>query len=72
MQHVTEYLQVASAGLGALYALTVVANIFNPAIALKWPRAAAVLSTLGGHVADARKELGDLAKDADAIALVTK
>jgi hypothetical protein len=72
MQHLTEYLQAASAGLGALYALTVVANVFNPAIALRWPRVAAVLSTLGGHVADARKELGEISKDADAIKLVTQ
>lgn len=72
MQNLTEYLQTASAALGAMYALTVVVNIFNPAIALRWPRAAAVLSTLGGHVADAREELSELEKDVDALKLVTK
>jgi hypothetical protein len=53
-----QILQFASAGLGALYLLTLVVNVFNPLIALRWPRFAAVLSTMGGHVADARAELG--------------
>lgn len=50
-------MQNVGAGLGALYALSVVVNLFNPLIALRWPRLAAVLSTMGGHIADARNEL---------------
>jgi len=55
--HLVEVIQKASAVLGGLYALTILVNLFNPLIALRWPRLAAVLSTMGGHLADARNEL---------------
>lgn len=55
-----QILQYASTGLGALYALSLFVNLFNPLIALRWPRLAAVLSTMGGHIADARQELGTI------------
>lgn len=61
-----------SAALGALYVLTLVVNIANPLIALRWPRLAAVLSTMGGHVGDARKELDDIAKFEQAASYAAK
>lgn len=58
--NVAQIIQTVGASLGALYALTLVVNVFNPLIALRWPRVATLLSTMGGHVADAKKELDEL------------
>lgn len=59
MDQALHVLQLVGAGLGALAALSGVANAFNPLIAVRWPRAAAVLSGLGVHVGGARAQLAE-------------
>jgi hypothetical protein len=60
-------LHVASVGLGALWSLTVLANAFNKLIAIRWPRFAAVLSGLGGHIGAAREGLAEAEKALEAM-----
>ena len=64
---VTHYLQLASAGLGAAYAASLLLNAFQPVIAPRFPRAAAVLAGLGGHVGEARRGLAEASEALKAI-----
>ena len=67
MDQVLHTLQIVGAGLGVLYSATLVANAFNPLIKSRWPRLAAVLSGLGGHVGAAREGLAEAEKALEAI-----